>query len=212
MARAAGAAGLGLAACGDDYFEPSTRHAKDAPNALMLITDSTRWDFIHANNPDSLAKTPNIDALMKDSLSFSMAVPEAMPTGPARRALLTGVRLFPYRNYVPTQGLPVGPGWIPISTPTRSSRRWPGRPESRPATAPDNPFLIGPRFANLRAPSTDQAEPQGAYRFLNKLFKRVATRSQTERYLRRSCRTASRSPPALCSMVGWNSIYRDNER
>ena len=112
-AGAAGAAGLGLAACGDDYFEPATRHAKDAPNALMLITDSTRWDFIHANNPDSLAKTPNLDALMKDSLSFSMAVPEAMPTGPARRALLTGVRSFPYRNYVPTQGLPVASIEIP---------------------------------------------------------------------------------------------------
>ena len=48
-AGAAGAAGLGLAACGDDYFEPATRHGKDAPNVLMLITDSTRWDYIQAN-------------------------------------------------------------------------------------------------------------------------------------------------------------------
>ena len=31
-----------------------------------------------------------------------------------RRALLTGVRSFPFRNYVPTKGLPLGPGWIPI--------------------------------------------------------------------------------------------------
>ena len=30
-------------------------------------------------NPDSLAKTPNFDALGRDSLNFSLAVPEAMP-------------------------------------------------------------------------------------------------------------------------------------
>ena len=48
--------------------------------------------------------TPNLDALGKDSLAFKLAVPEAMPTGPARRGLLTGVRSFPFRNYVPTQG------------------------------------------------------------------------------------------------------------
>jgi arylsulfatase A-like enzyme len=212
-ASAAGAAGLGLAACGDDYFEPATRHAKDAPNALMLITDSTRWDFIHANNPDSLAKTPNIDALMKDSLSFSMAVPEAMPTGPARRALLTGVRSFPYRNYVPTQGLPVGPGWIPIPDTYPIVTEVAGEAGIETGYCTDNPFLIGPRFANFRR-TVDWIKPsfsQGAYRFLNKPFKRPATRSQIERYLLPEL-SDSVEVGRLRSMVGWNSIYRDNER
>ena len=103
-AGASGAAVLAASACGDDYFEPATDHAKDAPNVLLLFTDSTRADYISHYNPDSLAKTPNIDALARDSLTFSHAVPEAMPTGPARRALLTGVRSFPFRNYVPNQG------------------------------------------------------------------------------------------------------------
>ena len=71
-------------------------------------------------NENSLAKTPNLDALAKDSLAFTHAVPEAMPTGPARRALLTGVRSFPFRNYVPTKGLPVGPAGSRSSTTSRS--------------------------------------------------------------------------------------------
>jgi hypothetical protein len=100
-AGATGAAALAASACGDDYFEPSTDHAKDSPNVLLLFTDSTRADYISFYNQDSLAKTPNIDALAKDSLAFTHAVPEAMPTGPARRALLTGVRSFPFPAHTP---------------------------------------------------------------------------------------------------------------
>ena len=210
---AAGAAALGLGACGDDYFEPATRHDKDAPNTLMLITDSTRFDYIRAYNPDSLAKTPNIDALVKDSLSFSMAVPEAMPTGPARRALLTGVRSFPYRNYVPTKGLPIGPGWIPIPDTYPIVTEVAGEAGIETAYCTDNPFLIGPRFANFRR-TVDWVKPsfsQGAYRFLNKPFKRLATRSQIERYLLPEL-SDSVEVGRLRSMVGWNSIYRDNDR
>ena len=80
----AGAAALGSAACGDDYFEPSTEHGSDAPNTLLIVTDSTRADYIGAYNPDARNRTPNLDALANDSLTFSLAVPEAMPTGPAR--------------------------------------------------------------------------------------------------------------------------------
>ena len=43
-AGAAGAAAVGLGACGDDYFEPSTEHADDAPNAVLIFSDSTRAD------------------------------------------------------------------------------------------------------------------------------------------------------------------------
>ncbi len=116
---AAGAAAAGLSACGDDYFEPATSHGTDVPNVVLIFTDSTRADFIghynkHFGYGNRLADTPNLDALGRDSLAFRMAVPEAMPTGPARRGLLTGVRSFPFRNYVPTPGLPVGPGWISI--------------------------------------------------------------------------------------------------
>jgi arylsulfatase A-like enzyme len=210
---AAGAAALGLNACGDDYFEPATAHAKDAPNTLLIVTDSTRFDYIHHYNPDPRNKTPNLDALARDSLSFSLAVPEAMPTGPARRALLTGVRSFPFRNYVPTAGLPVGPGWIPIPDHSPIVTEVMGEAGIETAYCTDNPFLIGPRFGNFRR-TLDWVKPsysQGAYRFLNKPFKRPATRSTIERYLLPEL-SDSVEVGRLRAMAGWNSIYRDNER
>jgi arylsulfatase A-like enzyme len=209
---AAGAAALGLSACGDDYFEPATDHAQDAPNAILIVTDSTRFDYIHHFNPRSRAKTPNIDALVKESLSFSLAVPEAMPTGPARRALLSGVRSFPYRNYVPTNGLPMGPGWIPIPDHYPIVTEVMGDAGVETAYCTDNPFLIGPRFANFRR-TVDRIRPsfsQGAYRFLNKPFRRPATRSTIERYLLPGL-SDSVEVGRLRSMVGWNSIYRDSD-
>ena len=48
QAGGAGAAALGAAACGDDYFEPATDHGSDAPNVVLIFTDSTRADFIGA--------------------------------------------------------------------------------------------------------------------------------------------------------------------
>jgi arylsulfatase A-like enzyme len=210
---AAGAAALGMAACGDDYFEPATDHAKDAPNTVLIVTDSTRFDYIRHYNSSSLAETPNLDALARDSLSFSLAVPEAMPTGPARRALLTGVRSFPFRNYVPTKGLPVGPGWIPIPDTYPIVTEVMGQAGIETAYCTDNPFLIGPRFANFRR-TVDWIKPsysQGAYRFLNKPFKRPATRSTIERFLLPELSNGV-EVGRLRAMAGWNSIYRDNER
>ena len=98
-AGAASAAAVGMSACGDDYFEPATSHGKDVPNVVLIFTDSTRADFIGYYNRqmgghNRLADTPNLDALGKDSLAFRRAVPEAMPTGPARRGLLTGMASF----------------------------------------------------------------------------------------------------------------------
>ena len=187
-AGAAGAVAAGMSACGDDYFDPASSHEKDAPNVVLIFTDSTRADFIghynkHFGTVNRLADTPNLDALGRDSLAFEMAVPEAMPTGPARRALLTGVRSFPFRNYVPTDGLPVGPGWISIQDNQPIVTEVLGEAGVETAYSTDNPFLIGPRFANFRS-TVDEIKPsfsQGAYRFLNKPFKRPAPRSAIER-------------------------------
>jgi arylsulfatase A-like enzyme len=136
-----------------------------------------------------------------------------MPTGPARRALLTGVRSFPFRNYVPTQGLPVGPGWIPIPDHYPIVTEVMGEAGIETAYCTDNPFLIGPRFGNFRR-TLDWVKPsysQGAYRFLNKPFKRPATRSTIERFLLPEL-SDSVEVGRLRAMAGWNSIYRDNER
>ena len=136
-----------------------------------------------------------------------------MPTGPARRGLLTGVRSFPFRNYVPTKGLPLGPGWIPILDHQPIVTEVLGEAGVETGYCTDNPFLVGPRFANFRR-TLDFVRPsysQGAYRFLNKPFKRPAPRSAIERYLLPEL-SDSVEVGRLRSMVGWNSIYRDSDR
>jgi len=65
-AGAAGAAAVGLTACGDDYFEPATSHANDAPNVVLIYTDSTRADYIgHWNaNPRPFVWTATADSIL----------------------------------------------------------------------------------------------------------------------------------------------------
>src|ERR1700748_1560475 len=104
-AGAAGAAALGLSACGEEYATTVSR-AKDAPNVLLIVTDSTRADYGGAHNPHTRAQTTNLDALFKRSLKFDYAVPEAMPTGLVRRTLLTGMRGFPCRGWGLSPPLP----------------------------------------------------------------------------------------------------------
>src|SRR5829696_8918877 len=73
-----GVLALGLSGCASDDFEPAASHDTDAPNALLIIMDSTRADYLSAYNSRALTKTPNIDALARESLVFDLAVPESM--------------------------------------------------------------------------------------------------------------------------------------
>ena len=150
QAGGAGALALGLGACNDE-LEPQISHAEDAPNVLMILTDSTRRDFVSAYaGHDELADTPNIDALAKQSLLFDHAVPEAMPTGCVRRALITGMRSFPFRNWQVTPKLPAEPGWNDIYPYQPMFTEVMSEAGVETAYVTDNPFLVGPRFTNFR--------------------------------------------------------------
>ena len=83
----------------------------DRPNVVVIVVDTLRADHAFGK----LARTPNIDALARDGLSFTRFYPEAMPTVPARRSILTGRRVFPFRGWHPYRGLLAEPGWAPIA-------------------------------------------------------------------------------------------------
>ena len=85
--------------------------AADRPNVLVIIVDTLRADHAFGKR----ARTPNIDALAREGLSFTRFYPEAMPTVPARRSILTGRRVFPFRGWHPYPGLLAEPGWAPIA-------------------------------------------------------------------------------------------------
>lgn len=84
-------------------------------NVILIILDSLRKDHVGAYGNDRI-KTPNLDALAAQSLRFDRAYPESMPTIPARRAIHTGMRTFPFRDYDPPKGESIHLyGWQPIS-------------------------------------------------------------------------------------------------
>src|SRR3712207_4465844 len=69
----------------------NTPSADRAANVVLIIMDSLRKDHVGAYGNDTI-KTPNLDALAKESLRFTQPYPESIPTIPARRAIHTGLR------------------------------------------------------------------------------------------------------------------------
>lgn len=101
---AAGAAFLS-AGCGSVAQEiknrvPERIRSIGAPdkNVVLVISDSLRKDHVGAYGNDWI-QTPNMDALAKESLRFTRAHPDAIPSIPARRSLHTGLRTWPFRNW-----------------------------------------------------------------------------------------------------------------
>ena len=151
--RAAGAglagAALAHAGCRDpDGRRPSARSGPR--NIVLIVVDTLRPDHLGCYGND-VVRTPNIDAFAAESLRFTRVFPEAMPTVPARRSILTGRRVYPFRDWAPWEGLAKRAGWSPImpGTPTlptilRERGYW-------TAYVSDNPFLTHtPVFAPFR--------------------------------------------------------------
>ncbi|NLT06705.1 MAG: sulfatase-like hydrolase/transferase [Solirubrobacterales bacterium] len=109
-------------------------------NVVLIMIDTLRADHVGSYGA-SLMHTPNIDALAASGTQFDRVFPEAMPTVPARRSLLTGRRTFPFRDWEPWAGLGSTPGWEPIApgTPTLVSEL--SRHGYATACVTDNPFL-----------------------------------------------------------------------
>src|SRR5918999_3300 len=66
--------------------------AADRPNVVVIVADTLRADHVFGDR----ARTPNMDALARDGISFTRAYPEAMPTVAARNSILTGRRRAGY--------------------------------------------------------------------------------------------------------------------
>lgn len=82
-------------------------------NLVFIIIDSLRTDHVGINGNDWI-KTPNLDKFGAQSVLFTSALPESLPTMPVRRAMATGRREFPFRDWSYWKPVPV-PGWQPIA-------------------------------------------------------------------------------------------------
>lgn len=87
-------------------------------NIVLVIFDSLRKDCIdvYGAPPWGTVHTPRLNALSRESLTFTRVYPEVMPTLPARRAIYTGQRVYPFHNSIfHLKGDFAGaPGWGPI--------------------------------------------------------------------------------------------------
>lgn len=87
-------------------------------NIVLVIFDSLRKDClgVYGAPPWGKVRTPHFDAFAKESLVMTRAFPESLPTLPARRAIYTGQRVYPfYIGDFRLKGDFVGaPGWGPI--------------------------------------------------------------------------------------------------
>ena len=88
--------------------------ADSTTNVVLIIMDSLRKDHLGVYGNQRI-ETPNLDALAKESLRFTRAYPESAPTICARRAIHTGLRTWPFKDWRRYKGVDVGlQGWQPI--------------------------------------------------------------------------------------------------
>jgi arylsulfatase A-like enzyme len=145
-AGVAGAAALGVGgrelvhalSTDSDGAEPPP--PKPARNIVLIIIDTLRPDHLGSYGT-GLAQTPNLDALARESLRFTRVFPEAMPTVPARRSILTGRRAYPFDGWQPWYGMAKRPGWEPIRPGEETLATVLGRRGFWTAYVSDNPFL-----------------------------------------------------------------------
>ena len=83
-------------------------------NVVVVMSDTLRTAYLGCyGNPD--VRTPNIDRFAASGALFTEAYPESLPTIPVRRALHTGRRAYPFRNYRPVPwDIVYLPGWQPM--------------------------------------------------------------------------------------------------
>lgn len=91
-------------------------------NIVLVIFDSLRRDALGCyGTPPAWGsiRTPNLDAFARESIRFTRAFPESLPTLCARRAIYTGQRTYPFHNgdFRHMKGdwcVGFFPGWGPI--------------------------------------------------------------------------------------------------
>jgi arylsulfatase A-like enzyme len=212
-----GAAGLALGGVAAPKVLAADHRITDddsRPNALLIISSNTRADFVEAfEDTDDLAKTPNLNALAKESLRFEHAVAEAMPTVAARRAMFTGMRSDPFRDWKRTPKMPGKPGWNPIYEHLQPIVTDVMRKDGvRTAYATDNPFLIGPNFKNFRDTVDDFRGQlsQASWSDYFRSYDKPASAEEAQRYLPAALRGTDEEA-RMRQYVGWNLRNRKSE-
>ncbi len=164
--EAAGAAAL-LGPAGEALLSGGPPRAR---NVVVIVLDNVRADYVAS----SRVRTPTLDALVRDSLSFTRFRPEAFPTIPARRSIMTGRRVYPFRGWRPERGLPQEPGWQSIAPGVPVFTDFLRRAGYRTGYVTDNPHILSPAYDRFRARFTDPVTIRGQTPFRGRPPSRVS--------------------------------------
>jgi len=92
---------------------PFVKVKSDAPNILWICTDQQKWNTIGAlGNP--YVKTPNLDRLVKEGVSFTSAFCQAPFCTPSRASFMTG--MYPSTLHATKNGAAEWPETAPLIT------------------------------------------------------------------------------------------------
>jgi arylsulfatase A-like enzyme len=194
-AGAAGLALLGGAGCDKDAAAGDIHEAKlglapaGALNVVVIVMDSLRADHIYG----PLAKTPVWDKYAREGVRFTRAFPEAMPTIPARRSVMSGKRIYPYRGWHPYKDLPPQPGWEPVGS---DGKMWTEVLQDKGWTTgyvTDNPHILLPVHKNFRK-RLDRVELIDGQVPLRRKPTGTVTQAEVDHYLQPSLRGSRHEP------------------
>jgi len=164
-ASAASVAGLAGLRAARPPAAAAQQGGRTPTNVLLIVVDGLRADFVGAyDDHDERADTPNLDALADESLRFEHAIPESMAPLPARKAIVTGMRSFPFRDWRPVEGMARFPGWTRVYDHQPAITDVLTDQGVEAVYIADNPLLEPERFSDVHrtpegsAPQSTQAE------------------------------------------------------
>ena len=89
--------------------------APERPHIVVIAADTLRPAYLGCYG-NAAMHTPNLDRLAAQSIRFTRAHPEALPTIPTRRTVHGGRRVYPFADYRPVPWDNVYlPGWQPMA-------------------------------------------------------------------------------------------------
>ena len=84
----------------------------ERPNVVLIVCDTFRRDHVGAYGNPTI-RTPNLDALARDSVVFEQHLVSSFPTMPARADILTGRFAYTFMGWEPLPiGIPSLPGLL----------------------------------------------------------------------------------------------------
>jgi len=202
LLRAGGAGALGYATLG---LSGAAAQNPARMNVVVVVMDSLRADHVFG----SRARTAAWDKLGRQGVRFLNAHPEAMPTIPARRSIMSGRRVYPFRGWHPFPNLPPQPGWEPVGIDGEMWTVTLGKAGWTTGYVTDNPHILEPVHKRFRSKFDRVELIEGQVPGRHRGKARVS-RVELDHHLPKSLR-GTRAEPRMKAYLAWNRPGRDEE-